>query len=62
MIAKGTIFTINPKALYIHKETNENTSNDDVKMLASNQEALNILLKNKTLFSDKLLAVYVRRL
>lgn len=57
----GNKFVLNDKFLYVHKNDGCNTSDNEEKMLASSQEALDIV-KDEVKINSKLLAVYERRL
>lgn len=58
---EGNRFVLNSECLYTHKNDGTNTSNNECKMLASSQEALDIL-KNEGIISKNSINIYERRL
>lgn len=58
---EGNRFMLNDEKLYVHKNDGHNTSNDEVKMIVSSEEALNIA-KFYGMINSKFLSIYERRL
>lgn len=60
-LKEGNRFALNNECLYVHKNDGQNTSNNEDKMIASSQEALDIV-KGEKIIDKRLIKVYERRL
>lgn len=63
-LLNGGTFSLNEDSLYIHKKVENNTSDDENRMLLSSEEALKILLHNYAISTKqrKMFRTYSRRL